>query len=58
MIEFLELEQDAEHKNIENILILCGDQLYRMDYMDFLQVGISSKVANFTFFVFIICAKL
>ncbi|KAA8545992.1 hypothetical protein F0562_020557 [Nyssa sinensis] len=29
--------EDAKNKNIENILILSGDQLYRMDYMDFVQ---------------------
>jgi glucose-1-phosphate adenylyltransferase len=28
-----------KHKNIEHILILSGDQLYRMDYMELVQVG-------------------
>jgi len=31
--------QDARLKCIENILILSGDHLYRMDYMDFVQVS-------------------
>ena len=30
--------QDAKTKNVEHILILSGDQLYRMNYMDLLQV--------------------
>lgn len=30
--------QDAKAKDIDNILILSGDHLYRMDYMDFVQV--------------------
>ncbi|KAK2966008.1 hypothetical protein RJ640_016395 [Escallonia rubra] len=29
--------EDAKNKDIENILILSGDHLYRMDYMDFVQ---------------------
>uniref|UniRef100_A0A7C8YJ33 Glucose-1-phosphate adenylyltransferase n=1 Tax=Opuntia streptacantha TaxID=393608 RepID=A0A7C8YJ33_OPUST len=29
--------QDPRNKDIENILILSGDQLYRMDYMDLVQ---------------------
>ncbi|XP_061353810.1 glucose-1-phosphate adenylyltransferase large subunit 1-like [Gastrolobium bilobum] len=29
--------EDAKHTNIENVLILAGDHLYRMDYMDFVQ---------------------
>ncbi|XP_027188390.1 glucose-1-phosphate adenylyltransferase large subunit 1-like isoform X1 [Cicer arietinum] len=40
--QFLWLLEDAEHKNIENILILCGDQLYRMDYMELVQKHINS----------------
>jgi ADP-glucose pyrophosphorylase len=28
-----------KHKAIEHILILSGDQLYRMDYMELVQVG-------------------
>ena len=30
--------QDAKNKNVEDIVILSGDHLYRMDYMDFVQV--------------------
>lgn len=40
--QFLWLFEDADHKNIENILILCGDQLYRMDYMEIVQKHINS----------------
>ncbi|OIW17457.1 hypothetical protein TanjilG_22569 [Lupinus angustifolius] len=40
--QFLWLFEDAEHKNIENILILSGDQLYRMDYMELVQKHINS----------------
>lgn len=31
--------QDAKAKEIEDVLILSGDHLYRMDYMDFVQVN-------------------
>lgn len=30
--------QDAKNKNVEHVLILSGDHLYRMDYTEFLQV--------------------
>jgi ADP-glucose pyrophosphorylase len=30
--------QDAKNQDVENVLILSGDHLYRMDYMDFVQV--------------------
>ncbi|XP_057439118.1 glucose-1-phosphate adenylyltransferase large subunit 1-like isoform X2 [Lotus japonicus] len=40
--QFLWMFEDAEHKNIENILILCGDQLYRMDYMELVQKHVNS----------------
>ncbi|EEF47125.1 glucose-1-phosphate adenylyltransferase, putative [Ricinus communis] len=40
--QFLWLFEDAKHSHIENILILSGDHLYRMDYMDFLQKHIDS----------------
>lgn len=30
--------QDAKTKNVEHVLILSGDHLYRMDYMNFVQV--------------------
>ncbi|KAG5059863.1 putative glucose-1-phosphate adenylyltransferase large subunit, chloroplastic isoform B [Glycine soja] len=29
--------KDAKHANIENVLILAGDNLYRMDCMDLVQ---------------------
>ncbi|KAF5443939.1 hypothetical protein F2P56_036453 [Juglans regia] len=35
--QFLWVFEDAKNRNIENILILSGDHLYRMDYMDFIQ---------------------
>lgn len=33
------LMQDAKTKNVEHVLILSGDHLYRMDYMNFVQVS-------------------
>ncbi|XP_010531437.1 PREDICTED: glucose-1-phosphate adenylyltransferase large subunit 3, chloroplastic [Tarenaya hassleriana] len=35
--KFLWVFEDAKNRNIENILILSGDHLYRMNYMDFVQ---------------------
>nr|XP_019711146.1 glucose-1-phosphate adenylyltransferase large subunit 4, chloroplastic/amyloplastic [Elaeis guineensis] len=35
--QFIWLFEDARLRHIENILILSGDHLYRMDYMDFVQ---------------------
>ncbi|XP_068662332.1 glucose-1-phosphate adenylyltransferase large subunit 1-like [Aristolochia californica] len=35
--QFIWLFEDAKNRHIENILILSGDHLYRMDYMDFVQ---------------------
>ncbi|XP_051147411.1 glucose-1-phosphate adenylyltransferase large subunit 1-like [Andrographis paniculata] len=35
--QFLWLFEDVRMKHIDNILILSGDHLYRMDYMDFIQ---------------------
>lgn len=35
--------EDSKYKNIEHILILSGDHLYRMDYMDFVQKHIDSN---------------
>lgn len=35
--------EDAKNKNIEHILILSGDHLYRMDYMDLLQNHIDGQ---------------
>ncbi|KAK8541017.1 hypothetical protein V6N13_061064 [Hibiscus sabdariffa] len=40
--QFLWLFEDSKHRYIKNILILSGDHLYRMDYMDFLQKHINS----------------
>ncbi|XP_021897213.1 glucose-1-phosphate adenylyltransferase large subunit 2, chloroplastic-like [Carica papaya] len=40
--QFIWLFEDAKHRHIENILILSGDHLYQMDYMDFLQKHIDS----------------
>lgn len=35
--QFIWVFEDAKNRNVENILILAGDHLYRMDYMDFVQ---------------------
>ncbi|GKV42810.1 hypothetical protein SLEP1_g50178 [Rubroshorea leprosula] len=35
--QFTWVFEDAKNSNVENVLILCGDHLYRMDYMDFVQ---------------------
>lgn len=35
--QFTWVFEDAKNSNVENILILSGDHLYRMDYMDFVQ---------------------
>lgn len=35
--QFTWLFEDAKNKHLEHVLILSGDHLYRMDYMDFLQ---------------------
>ncbi|KAI8554255.1 hypothetical protein RHMOL_Rhmol05G0084100 [Rhododendron molle] len=35
--QFTWVFEDARNKDVENILILSGDHLYRMDYMDFVQ---------------------
>nr|AJG44463.1 ADP-glucose pyrophosphorylase large subunit [Lilium davidii var. unicolor] len=34
--------EDNKNRNIENIIILSGDHLYRMDYMDFVQKHIDT----------------
>lgn len=41
--QFIWVFEDAKNKNVENILILSGDHLYRMDYMDFLQKHIDTN---------------
>ncbi|XP_044511306.1 glucose-1-phosphate adenylyltransferase large subunit 2, chloroplastic-like isoform X2 [Mangifera indica] len=40
--QFVWLFEDTKNKNVEHILILSGDHLYRMDYRDFLQKHIDS----------------
>ncbi|CAN1293119.1 Glucose-1-phosphate adenylyltransferase large subunit 4, chloroplastic/amyloplastic [Linum perenne] len=40
--QFIWLFEDAKLRHIENILILSGDHIYRMDYMDFVQVMMCS----------------
>lgn len=35
--QFTWLFEDAKNAHVENIIILSGDHLYRMDYMDFVQ---------------------
>ncbi|WCJ22569.1 Glucose-1-phosphate adenylyltransferase large subunit 1 [Euphorbia peplus] len=40
--QFIWLFEDTKHSHIENIIILSGDHLYRMDYMEFLQKHIDS----------------
>lgn len=35
--QFTWLFEDAKNKNLQHVLILSGDHLYRMDYMDFVQ---------------------
>nr|QED40916.1 adenosine diphosphate glucose pyrophosphorylase large subunit 3 [Agave tequilana] len=40
--QFIWVFEDAKNKNIEHILILSGDHLYRMDYMDFVQKHIDT----------------
>lgn len=41
--QFVWVFEDAKTKNVENILILSGDHLYRMDYMDFVQKHIDTN---------------
>lgn len=40
--QFIWLFEDMKNKNLDHVLILSGDQLYRMDYMDFLQKHIDT----------------
>ncbi|KAF6147031.1 hypothetical protein GIB67_036750 [Kingdonia uniflora] len=40
--QFAWLFEDTKHRHTENNLILSGDHLYRMDYMDFVQKHIDS----------------
>lgn len=39
--------QDARSKEIEDVLILSGDHLYRMDYMDFVQVRKKMSLSSY-----------
>nr|WKL05552.1 ADP-glucose pyrophosphorylase large subunit 4 [Colocasia esculenta] len=41
--QFVWLFEDAGKKNIEHVLILSGDHLYRMDYTDFIQKHIETR---------------
>ena len=43
--------QDARSKNIEHVLILCGDQLYRMDYMSFIKACNVGFIISFNHFM-------
>ncbi|GAB4836738.1 Glucose-1-phosphate adenylyltransferase large subunit, chloroplastic/amyloplastic [Ancistrocladus abbreviatus] len=41
--QFFWVFEDAKHKNVEHILILSGDHLYQMNYMDFMQKHINAN---------------
>ncbi|WCJ35211.1 Glucose-1-phosphate adenylyltransferase large subunit 1 [Euphorbia peplus] len=41
--QFVWVFEDAKYKNVEHVLILSGDHLYRMDYTDFVQKHIDSN---------------
>lgn len=41
--QFTWVFEDAKTKNVEHILILSGDHLYRMNYMDFVQKHVDSN---------------
>ncbi|XP_065880798.1 glucose-1-phosphate adenylyltransferase large subunit 1-like [Euphorbia lathyris] len=41
--QFVWVFEDAKYKNVEHVLILSGDHLYRMDYTDFIQKHIDSN---------------
>ncbi|KAL5716011.1 glucose-1-phosphate adenylyltransferase [Ranunculus cassubicifolius] len=41
--QFTWVFEDAKTKNVEHILILSGDHLYRMDYMNFVQKHIDTN---------------
>lgn len=36
--------QDIRNRDITDVVILSGDHLYRMDYMDFVQVSLLEAV--------------
>ncbi|KAM7258506.1 hypothetical protein ACFE04_014247 [Oxalis oulophora] len=41
--QFIWVFENAKHKNVEHIVILSGDHLYRMNYMDFVQKHIDTN---------------
>ncbi|KAL8127167.1 glucose-1-phosphate adenylyltransferase large subunit 1 [Apium graveolens] len=41
--QFIWVFEDAKNKNVEHILILSGDHLYRMNYMDFVQKHVDTN---------------
>ncbi|XP_010540326.1 PREDICTED: glucose-1-phosphate adenylyltransferase large subunit 2, chloroplastic [Tarenaya hassleriana] len=41
--QFIWVFEDAKTKNVEHVLILSGDHLYRMDYMNFVEKHIESN---------------
>ncbi|KAJ8762387.1 hypothetical protein K2173_007547 [Erythroxylum novogranatense] len=41
--QFVWVFEDAKNKDVEHVLILSGDHLYRMDYMDFIQKHIDTN---------------
>ncbi|KAG8377822.1 hypothetical protein BUALT_Bualt08G0073600 [Buddleja alternifolia] len=41
--QYMWVFEDAKNKNVEHIIILSGDHLYRMDYMDFVQKHIDTN---------------
>ncbi|XP_050233695.1 glucose-1-phosphate adenylyltransferase large subunit 1 [Mercurialis annua] len=41
--QFTWVFEDAKNRNVEHIVILSGDHLYRMDYMDFVQHHVDSN---------------
>ncbi|KDP38538.1 hypothetical protein JCGZ_04463 [Jatropha curcas] len=41
--QFVWVFEDSKNKNVEHVIILSGDHLYRMNYMEFVQKHIDSK---------------
>ncbi|EPS60253.1 glucose-1-phosphate adenylyltransferase, partial [Genlisea aurea] len=41
--QFIWLFEDAKYRNFEHVVILSGDHLYRMDYMEFVQKHIDTN---------------
>lgn len=41
--QFIWVFEDAKNKNVEHVVILSGDHLYRMDYMEFVQRHIDTN---------------